>query len=1201
MSGRDEHETIRKYLLGQLTGPQAEQFEQRFFTDDELFEELQAGEEELIDDFLTDDLSQADLAMFHQNFLVGPERQRQLRLGKAWREYARVNSRQAGFTPRPVPGWRKLFAAYSFRVAAFAAVLVVAAIGVWRLFLVESEVDKALLALNSAYRQQRPLESRITRFDYAPFVTTRGPGSAITDQNELNRAELALLEALRKNPTPATRHALGNVYLAKKEFDRAIALFDEALKSDPNNARVYADRGAAWLEKGKSNLDRGKDSPGDEAGQGVEEVGRSLVNLTKALELESGLLEAQFNKALAEQYIHLYDQAEQDWNDYLRRDSNSAWAEEARRHLELLRQRRDKTGRTNDELIRAFLEAYEKRDDDAAWSALRVSRARTGNVIVETLLNDFLKLSNGGAREPAEQKLKAIQYAGLVEEKKVSDRYTSELGTGYAGATSVQLQIRTRARALMQTAIESYNKAEWTTAIDGFNKCRELFRESNDSVEFLFAEAFVGYSYLRIPDPQKALDIFDRLSKIFEARNYRSMYAQSVLALADAMNGRNEFSKMLDRTAESQVISEQVEDYANMVRCLQAQTSVQLIFGDYRKSLTAASRGMNIASTLPPDAKLTWPLYHETASNFYFLGLPTVALEFEKVAVKVALGARMPFQASRAFDRLALIQQRIGNVPEARNNSEQARAQGLTIIDERARTNVLAHSAMNYGRLHRHAGEFQTAIASFDEALGLYEKLNLDIYQYQARKGKLLSLIALHENDAAEAELRTVLFWFEKNREKISEESYRNKFFDTDQDTYEIAVDFYQTRKGDAATALNYSEAYRARSLWELINTTAQMTGDGRNPQIKLAASTTPLTLEQIQTQLSLDTQVLEYAVLDDKVLMWVVTKDSLRSGKTEIKRSDLDAMIGEYLAILSQPNPSLEEARRRGRDLYVKLVQPVEGFLDRNLLVAIIPDDKLSFLPFASLVSPATGKYLIEDYTIQTSPSAGIFVAAAQRQNDLNKPERLLVVGNPTFNRQQFQELPDLPAATREANEVANIYGATPLTGIEATSARVKKDLVNADVVHMATHALADDRSPLMSKLVLSSGGPTDAAHHASKGFIQAFEIYGMKLPRTQLVVLSACQTGIERAYRGEGAIGLARPFIAAGVPVVVASLWPVESESTSDLMISFHKHRKQKNISAVKALRLAQLEILHNQQPSSPKNYGWAAFTVIGGYAGS
>jgi CHAT domain-containing protein len=164
-----------------------------------------------------------------------------------------------------------------------------------------------------------------------------------------------------------------------------------------------------------------------------------------------------------------------------------------------------------------------------------------------------------------------------------------------------------------------------------------------------------------------------------------------------------------------------------------------------------------------------------------------------------------------------------------------------------------------------------------------------------------------------------------------------------------------------------------------------------------------------------------------------------------------------------------------------------------------------------------------------------------------------------------------------------------------------VKRLLNEADVVHLATHAIPDKRSPLLSKLLLSKDGVDQReTHHVSSGFLQATEIYGIKLSRTRLVVLSACQTGIERVYQGEGPIGLARPFIASGVPLVVGSLWPVESESTADLMITFHKHRKQNHVSTVEALRRAQLEILHKQQQSgSQKNYGWAAFSAIGGYA--
>jgi len=159
---------------------------------------------------------------------------------------------------------------------------------------------------------------------------------------------------------------------------------------------------------------------------------------------------------------------------------------------------------------------------------------------------------------------------------------------------------------------------------------------------------------------------------------------------------------------------------------------------------------------------------------------------------------------------------------------------------------------------------------------------------------------------------------------------------------------------------------------------------------------------------------------------------------------------------------------------------------------------------------------------------------------------------------------------------------------------------LQKADVAHFATHAVPDDQTPLLSKLLLSVDRDDERRmQHALPSFIQASEIYAMRLPRMRIVVLSACQTGIERSYRGEGAIGLARPFMVAGVPIVIASLWPVESQASADFMISFHEHRTKDHVSTVEALHRAQLEALHNSQRGAPGGYDWAAFVAIGGDA--
>lgn len=1202
MARKHNQKVIRQYLLGELSDDEQRIFEERLFKEPELWEMVDVVEDELIDEYLAGTFSENRRKTFEEKFLAGPDRKEQLRFAKA------VNRNLVKPIPRPNPDrgviqlitWLEQYViARPVLVAASVLLVVGLGFGVWHSYLRQSEVDRSLIALNAAYSQQRPTESRITQFNYAPFVTTRGPDTNNVNEPERQRAEFMLLEALSKNPNADVRHALGKVYLAKKDPDRAIEQFEAALKNDPNNGQIYADLGAAWLEKGKTKLDR--TAPKPESGKGMEELGRSLEYLNKALEIDTTSLEALFNRALTEQNLTLFDQAEQDWREYLKRDSTSPWSEEARKYLKLLEERKAKTAGTKDQLISDFLRSYETQNDDAAWTALSLSRSRMGNSVVETLLDEFLNLTSAGRLDEANAKLRIISYAGELELTRVQDRFTSDLARGYVSATPAERVMRAQARGTMKSAVGLYNKGEWKQASDLFSKTRELFAKSGDQVEILFAESLVGYSLLRIPDPEKAIPIFERLSRVFEAKRYRSFYAQSVFAMADAVGSRNEFSKVLEHTAKALVLSDQIQDRPNVIRCLTMQTSAQIVVGNYSESLAAAFHALSLAETIPPDAKVTWPLYHEAAIDFYFLGMPDVALQFENEALRIAVVAKLPYQASRAFDRLALIHERLENFDEALKFSEQARAEGLKLSDGPPKTNVLAHSALNFGRLYRETGHPQKALESYDRAIGLYENLKLDTYQYQARKGKLLAHIQMGNDAAVEAELDTVVEWFEKNREKIAEESYRNKFFDTGQNAYDIAVDFQYSRKKDLARAFDYAEAYRARSLLDLKSTGAQLTGDRQNPELQISNSASSLKLNQIQEQLPQQSQLVQYSVLDDKVIAWVVTKDGLKSGHTMIRRGELDEKIRKFSRMLALRNSNQnDELNNLAKELHTILIKPVESYLDRGRQIAIVPDDNLSFVAFVALMSPTSGKYLIEDYAIQIASSATLFISSsAQAERGNIESERLLIVGNPRFDRKQFAGLPDLPGAEREAREIAKLYGATPLIGRDATAARVNESLVDADVIHLATHSLSDERSPLLSKLLLSEDESKDQlTHHASRGSLQASEIYALKFPRTRLVVLSACQTGIERAYRGEGAIGLARPFIAAGVPLVVASLWPVESESTADLMISFHKHRKQGQRSTVAALREAQLEAIRNQQRSSTTNYSWAAFVVIGGY---
>jgi CHAT domain-containing protein len=191
------------------------------------------------------------------------------------------------------------------------------------------------------------------------------------------------------------------------------------------------------------------------------------------------------------------------------------------------------------------------------------------------------------------------------------------------------------------------------------------------------------------------------------------------------------------------------------------------------------------------------------------------------------------------------------------------------------------------------------------------------------------------------------------------------------------------------------------------------------------------------------------------------------------------------------------------------------------------------------------------------------------------------------------------LPAASREAREIADLYkpSYSPLLNRNATEQAVRSRLQTSNVAHFALHYVVDDRHNLFSKMVLAP--PSRVTDSADDGLLQIHEIYKLNLSHMRLVVLSACQTAIEHQYGGEGAVSAARPFLATGVPLVVATLWPVDSSSSEQLMTKFHRHRKEAKRPTSGALQQAQLDMLQGPDERLRHPYYWAAFTLIGRYA--
>lgn len=341
------------------------------------------------------------------------------------------------------------------------------------------------------------------------------------------------------------------------------------------------------------------------------------------------------------------------------------------------------------------------------------------------------------------------------------------------------------------------------------------------------------------------------------------------------------------------------------------------------------------------------------------------------------------------------------------------------------------------------------------------------------------------------------------------------------------------------------------------------------NPEAADLTAVNPASLETIQELLDADTTLVEYFLLEERVLAFVVTQSSLNAVELPLTPAAIDEAVQSFyeydLATLHSPYP------RSLQQLYGGLIAPLQSYLTTERL-AIAAHSKLHYVPFAALTDGQ--QFLVDNYQLTQLPSANVlrFLDAPPQQS--GKP---VVLGNPTF---------DLPFAAEEARAIAALYNVQPLIGQEATERQLRAQANQAKILHLATHGEYNASNPLFSQILFADSSGND------DGRLQVHEIYELDLStHTQLVVLSACQTQVGEASDGDEIIGLNRAFLYAGTPNVIATLWPISDETTADLMRVFYGFL-QEGLSSAEALQRAQQAIKQDH----PHPYYWAAFGLTG-----
>jgi CHAT domain-containing protein len=689
------------------------------------------------------------------------------------------------------------------------------------------------------------------------------------------------------------------------------------------------------------------------------------------------------------------------------------------------------------------------------------------------------------------------------------------------------------ARVLNNAAVLFKSIGRLQEALDSYQKALRLWQGLDAPLSQARAFCNLGELYLRVGRPHQALELFGKALPLI--RGDHSSYRSQVLA------GAGEAHHLLGHFDKAKQLLKQ------------ARTS-----GDREDEAFATNRLAAVAL----DARA------EPEASMWYARL----LELSKLL-------KDKRYAAWAEAGLARAQYLRGQKLQAIASYERARSTLEKIQDPAAQASTLYYQAI----VERDLGQIEVAIAHAGRAVGLVELL----------------------------------------RASPADPDIRASLFSTCRSYYELYVELLmemdrrKPRSGYAERAFEVSESAHARSLLDEVAISSRESGP-----------TSPLSLKEIQREvLDSDTLLLAYFETDEHTFLWLVSPTSILT-RTLPNRGRLDEAAVQAADSLVQSGAH----RRSDWEVDVQalsdlVLKPVGGLLGTKQLL-IVPDGALVSVPFAALSDPAArgealGKEwnlrpLLFDHVIVPLPSASV-LGRLRRELAGRRPapREMAMFANPVYgsedaqlrgvylsetaleeSRRQIEEWSggDLKPLAGSAIEAQGILKQVPpgwqilsALGFAAKKGAIRQDLSLYQRLHFATHAFVGghpDLTGIALSLFDEQGRPQD-------GFLRASEIYSLNLP-AELVVLSACRTGVSDEGRGEGVGDLTRAFLHAGARRVIVTLWDVSDRTTPPLMIRFYDEMIHHGRTPAAALRAAQIAMASDPKTRAP--YYWAGFVLQG-----
>ena len=730
----------------------------------------------------------------------------------------------------------------------------------------------------------------------------------------------------------------------------------------------------------------------------------------------------------------------------------------------------------------------------------------------------------------------------------------------------------------------NYSQGNYRQALEYYDKSLRLREALGDRAGVATTLTGIGNVHFMQRNTGLALEYFQKSLALGQEVGNRRPLAYTLISLGVVYRDRGDYTLALEHFQKNLKLSEELGDRLLASHALyhigfvnQVQGKYDVALEHYRKSLTlkeALKEKRGIAETLS-----------DIASVQYEQGNYRSALETARRAVAIARGIgfretlwEAPAIAGRAYHAL-------GQPEQARYSFEQAIA-----AIEGLRTQV--------------GGGEQDLQRFFENKISPYHAL-VDLLATQNRHGEALdyaerakSRVLVDVLQTSGASITKALTAQDQDREQ----KLRSELVSLNS---QVSRESLREQPDQSRLANLNAHLQKARLEYEAFQTTLY----AAHPELKVQrGEVKTLTLEEARGLLTEGQDaLLEYVVTNEKTYLFVMTANGgaslpkLKSYTLPISRNDLAEHVKAFRQQLARRDLTF---RATASKLYDLLMGPIRADLQGKRRLVIVPDSVLWELPFQALTD-ANGHYLIEDHAISYAPSLTVLremMRVRKQKQTANRGVNLLAIGNPQLRNEtaeriksvhRDERLDPLPQAETEVKTLGQLYGAssTIYIGADAREDRFKTEAGRFKVLHLATHGILNDAAPMYSQIVLAQ------SDEGEDGLLEAWEIMKLNL-NADLVVLSACESGRGRVGAGEGVIGLTWALFVAGSPTSVVSQWKVESTSTSQLMVEFHRNLQSKTrksrLSKAEAWQRAALKMLRTKNFRHP--FYWAGFILVG-----